>query len=308
MNTTLSIIRDLKDEQWVDIDGYKGIYQVSNMGRVKSLRRSYIDNNGAKHQIEDRLLKGRKNRNYTCITFSYKGRIQSKNLDRLVAESFLKKIDGKNFLIHVDNNFENNKANNLRWATKTEKQVYEKKFDKKSIIKLDTEVWCDIKGYENIYQISNMGRFRLLERKINTLSGKKTIKSVIKEQRIKNGKSYVRVKLNNIEHEFNIERLVAETFLPKNNIELDKIVHLDKNKLNNKVSNLRWSSSENYKKFNTENQKRFSIDLKIDLKKTIKVSADNVEEAKQKVLDLLERGLINFDFKNDIQKIDCVKN
>lgn len=44
-------------EVWKDIKGYEGRYQVSNMGRVKSLERTVIKKNGRKQHIKERILK-----------------------------------------------------------------------------------------------------------------------------------------------------------------------------------------------------------------------------------------------------------
>ena len=74
-NTTLKLIRigeikrldksleqkenKMKKEIWRDIAGYEGLYQVSNMGRVKSLERIITRKNGKKQTIRERILKPR---------------------------------------------------------------------------------------------------------------------------------------------------------------------------------------------------------------------------------------------------------
>ena len=96
------------------------------------------------------------------------------------------------------------------------------------------EIWKDIPNYENLYQISNLGRVRSLH---NRYKGKQYLKAC------PNSKGYLLVSLckNHTQRAFNIHRLVAEAFIPNPN-NLPCINHIDENKLNNAVSNLEWCS------------------------------------------------------------------
>lgn len=100
------------------------------------------------------------------------------------------------------------------------------------------EIWKDIKGYEGLYQISNLGRVKSLKRMIK----KRKCEEITKIPSITN-KGYYRLplcKYGKIKY-FHIHRLVAETFIP--NLENKPTVdHIDRNKLNNVVSNLRWAT------------------------------------------------------------------
>lgn len=100
----------------------------------------------------------------------------------------------------------------------------------------ENEIWKDIKGFENIYQISNYGRVKSIIR----------YKKLMKTALDKGG--YLKICLTDSKHKkhtIKIHRLVAENFL--DNIECkDQINHIDGNKLNNKVDNLEWcTQSEN---------------------------------------------------------------
>lgn len=106
------------------------------------------------------------------------------------------------------------------------------------------EIWKDIKGYEGMYQVSNLGRVKSLERMMKN----RKCEEIIKVPSITN-KGYYRLPLCKYGKTkyFHIHRLVAETFIP--NIENKPTVdHIDRNKLNNNVSNLRWAT---YKEQNT---------------------------------------------------------
>lgn len=108
------------------------------------------------------------------------------------------------------------------------------------------EIWKDIKGYEGLYQVSNLGRVKSLDRIVN--SAIKNNKKVLRLGKIlhvyldENSKSpyyYVKLSKENIVKKKNIHRLVAQAFIP-NPSNYPCINHIDGNKLNNDISNLEW--------------------------------------------------------------------
>lgn len=89
------------------------------------------------------------------------------------------------------------------------------------------ETWKDIKGYENLYQVSDLGNVK------NIKTGR------ILKQKIDNGYYRIGFSFNGKVKMFRVHRLVAEAFLP--NPKNYKIVnHIDRNRKNNNVSNLEW--------------------------------------------------------------------
>ena len=104
------------------------------------------------------------------------------------------------------------------------------------------EIWKDIKGYEGLYQISNLGRVKSISRKINTFYGyRKTKEKILKSSYDKDG--YLKITItNNWKHKTHkIHRLVAEAFIP-NPDNKPTINHIDGNKLNNSIDNLEWAT------------------------------------------------------------------
>ncbi len=105
---------------------------------------------------------------------------------------------------------------------------------------LEQEIWKDIDGYEGIYQISNLGRLKSLERKINY--GNRILKEKILKSPVANiGYCMVNLYKDNSRKLVLIHRLVAVAFIPnpKNKLEVN---HIDSNKLNNKAENLEWAT------------------------------------------------------------------
>lgn len=93
------------------------------------------------------------------------------------------------------------------------------------------EIWKDIKNYEGLYQVSNLGRVKNKE-------------DMIMKQRV-NPDGYYRINLykNGNRQTVLIHRLVAQAFINNPN-EYNCINHKDENKLNNKVENLEWCTHE----------------------------------------------------------------
>lgn len=99
------------EEKWKDIEEYEGLYQVSNLGRVKSL------GNGVTHK-EERILKQRKdNGGYLKVHLCCEGKHKHHSVHRLVAQAFIPNPDNLPQVNHKDENKQNNCVDNLEWCT-----------------------------------------------------------------------------------------------------------------------------------------------------------------------------------------------
>lgn len=105
------------------------------------------------------------------------------------------------------------------------------------------EIWKDIEGYENEYQISTFGRVKSLARKIISKDNViyRTTKEIIRKP-IVSKRGYYTLGLRR-DGTKNIHRLLAKTFIP-NPLNKKCINHIDGNKLNNNLGNLEWVTHE----------------------------------------------------------------
>lgn len=112
------------EEIWEDIIGFEGLYQVSNLGRVKSLERTLIRKNGTPFFVRERILKqGKDHGNYPCVTLARLKKKFVKPTHRLVAIAFIPNPEGKTEVDHIDCDPTNPRVDNLRWVTSSENSL-----------------------------------------------------------------------------------------------------------------------------------------------------------------------------------------
>lgn len=104
------------------------------------------------------------------------------------------------------------------------------------------EIWKDIENFRGLYQVSNLGRVRSLDRDIIQQGSIHHYKGVVMSPHLSNaGYLMIRLSKNNRKFDFTIHRLVATAFIPNPN-NFPCLNHKDENKENNNVNNLEWCS------------------------------------------------------------------
>lgn len=106
-------------EIWKDIDGYNGLYQVSNLGNVKSVERFRTNGKGGYIQ-KSRILKTGKRNGYLFVNLCKDGVVKTFKVHRLVANHFLPNPEKKPEIDHINTDSTDNRVENLRWVTHKE--------------------------------------------------------------------------------------------------------------------------------------------------------------------------------------------
>lgn len=111
------------EEEWKDIPGYEGLYQVSNLGRVYSYPKELFGVNAGIDKHNGKILNGCCNKKgYYQVGLSKEGKVETITVHKLVAMAFLgHKPDGMAIVVdHKDNNPLNNRLGNLQLITNRE--------------------------------------------------------------------------------------------------------------------------------------------------------------------------------------------
>lgn len=116
-------------EIWMAVEGYEGLYEVSNYGNVRSIDRvqnlSNCHGGVSPRRDKGRMMKPTDNgKGYLIVSLSKNGKRRNHYVHRLVATAFLKRIDGKDGINHIDHDRKNNAVSNLEWCTQKENVRY----------------------------------------------------------------------------------------------------------------------------------------------------------------------------------------
>ena len=116
------------EEIWKDIKEFEGRYQISNYGRVKTLKK-FVNNNPKSKEIgyytKEKILKPFYNpKGYQLVRLYKNNHNYTKKIHRLVAKAFIPNLENKPQINHIDGNKKNNNVNNLEWVTNQENQTH----------------------------------------------------------------------------------------------------------------------------------------------------------------------------------------
>lgn len=133
----------MNNEFFKDIPEYEGLYQVSNLGNVKSLSRKKCNHQGC-HMSKEKILKAGLSRKYLSVVLSNKKSFKTFKVHQLVAKSFFNHFsDGTTKIVvdHINNNPLDNRVENLQLITNRENCSK----DTKGTSKYTGVSWCKIK-------------------------------------------------------------------------------------------------------------------------------------------------------------------
>lgn len=116
---------------WRNIRGYEGLYQVSNLGRVRSLDRVVMTTMNCRHYKSVILTPTYNDSGYLIVSLSKNGEITPHRVHRLVAEAFIPNLEGKPCIDHINGVRDDNRVENLRWCTKLENNNFELSIENK---------------------------------------------------------------------------------------------------------------------------------------------------------------------------------
>lgn len=114
-------------EEWRDIDGFEGYYQVSSFGRIRSLDRTVKYSDGRVFSYKGIILKTENkigNSGYNNVVLSVSGKQYYSDIHVLVAKAFVPNPENKPWVNHKDGNKLNNNKKNLEWVTKSENVIH----------------------------------------------------------------------------------------------------------------------------------------------------------------------------------------
>ena len=108
------------NEQWKDVKGFEGAYQVSNFGRVKSLGGWRGSAKRKERILAIHLTKD----GYARVRLQHNGKDVTARVHRLVAEAFIENPKNKETVNHIDGDKTNNNVLNLEWTDRSEQMVH----------------------------------------------------------------------------------------------------------------------------------------------------------------------------------------
>lgn len=129
------------NEIWIDVPGYEGHYQISNMGRIRSMDRSVIDKKGRNHITIGGVMKPTpdKKTGHMRIGLWKNSKRRVLYVHRLVMETFVGECPYGLEVCHNDGDSSNNRLDNLRYDTRHENMIDASKINRHPAQKLSTE-------------------------------------------------------------------------------------------------------------------------------------------------------------------------
>lgn len=111
----------MKEEIWKDIEGFEGYFQISNLGRVKSVKRILINSSNIKRTIKEKILSPHMSSNgYWMISLNKNRVVVKTSIHRLIAMAFINNPESKPCVNHINGIKTDNRIDNLEFVTASE--------------------------------------------------------------------------------------------------------------------------------------------------------------------------------------------
>lgn len=108
------------EEIWKDIEGYEDLYQVSNLGNVRSLDREVFNGKVYYTKLGKKLKFFSDKNGYFCLHLAKNNKQSTKKVHRLVAQTFIVNPNNKPEVNHKNGIKNDNRVENLEWVTGSE--------------------------------------------------------------------------------------------------------------------------------------------------------------------------------------------
>ncbi|MFP7414368.1 NUMOD4 domain-containing protein [Priestia filamentosa] len=114
------------NEIWKPVKGYEDLYEISHLGRIKSLERRLYDSKGNFLRVQPEIIRTNetKSKRYKQFHLSRNNKRKNVYIHRLVAEHFIDNPFNKPHVNHIDGNKTNNHYTNLEWVTLKENTIH----------------------------------------------------------------------------------------------------------------------------------------------------------------------------------------
>lgn len=117
------------EEVWYPIPDYEGLYELSNLLRIKSLEQKVIASDGKEYVFKERIMKiyVPTSNDYAAISLIKNGEYRRIKVHRLIAKQFVPNPENKEQINHKNGNKRDYRIENLEWVTKSENAIHAKK-------------------------------------------------------------------------------------------------------------------------------------------------------------------------------------